>query len=256
MGNSGSTAISTELRAHPQTYMEKLEYVSEYEKNVTASLAATRAFFAKGVAKGLTPGFKIRPGHIIRAPEEWKALAREFDTRIIWNYRKNVIKATLTEYVKTVLNDSHGVGGLRQNISVDQRCELGEGCRYRLDMPKFHEMLKRGLKCNNEIITGVSMIDQERRCVWEVPYEDYLHNRDETVQRVQQFLGLERMVTAPTRFKGTRDNLCEVILNYDELCERLYGCTIWQEMLEDGLNQCYCERYVVGSGQFCDINLH
>lgn len=254
MGNSGSTAISTELRAHPQTHMTKLEYVKDYGDNVTASLAATRALFEEGVAKGLTPGFKIRPGHIFRAKEEWQALAREFDTRIIWNYRKNVIKATLTEYVKTVLNDSHGIGGLHQNITVDERCELGEGCRYRVDLDRFHQMMKLGVRCNNEIISGVTMMDAGRGCVWEVPYEDYMHYREETIERVQQFLGLERMVTAPTRFKGTKDNLCEVIENFDELCKRLYGCTIWQGMLEDGLNECYCERYVAGGGEHCDLN--
>lgn len=253
MGNSGSTAISTELLAHPQTYMQKLEYVKEYE-NVTDSLAATRAFFEEGVAKGLTPGFKIRPGHILKAPEEWKKLAIDFDTRIIWNYRKNVIKSSLTEYVKMVLQDDLGTGGLQKNISIEERCQLGQGCRHRVDVPKLHEMMKRGLRCNSQIITGVNLLDGGRGCVWEVPYEDYLHYREETIEDLQQFLGLERVATQPTRFKGTKDDLCAAIENYDELCERLYGCVIWQGMLEDGINGCYCKHYISGDGRYCDIS--
>lgn len=255
MGNSGSTALSTELLGHPETHMNKLEYIVQYSGNSSAALAATRAFFQEGIQKGLTPGFKMRPGHVFAAPEQWQKLVDEFNTRIIWNYRKNVIKSTLTEYVKTVLNDSQNVGGLQSNMTVDERCNVGKGCRYKVDVEKFHTMLNLGMTCNNEITAGVSALDHGRGCVWEVPYEDYLYHREATMADVQRFLGLEPRATQPTRFKGTKDNLCEVIDNYDEVCNRLYGCLVWQPMLEDQLNDCYCRNYVTGihDAKLCDV---
>lgn len=94
----------------------------------------------------------------------------------------------------------------------------------------------------------------EKGCVREIPYEDYLYDRVEAMSDIMQFLGLRHEPTKPDRFKATSDSMCEAIENWDEVCDKLYGCVLWQHMLEDVRNGCYCKM----SGGFpiskyCDI---
>lgn len=252
IGNSGSTALMSELSAHPQTEIREFEYIKQEVNDSALALEKARTYFKETIAKGLTPGYKMRPIHINRAREEWIEFVKEFDTRIIWNYRKNVIKSTLTEYVKFTLKDSSNIGGMGKNISQEERCKIGAGCRYTIDVEKFHYMANVGIMCNNEIASFTHIMDNGRRCVWELPYEDYLHHREATIEEMQRFLGFDIVPTQPSRYKGTSDNLCDAIENYDQLCERMYGCTIWQPMLEDQINDCYCRNYVTGPSK-CDI---
>ncbi len=45
----------------------------------------------------------------------------------------------------------------------------------------------------------------------------------------------------PRRRKATKDNLCEVVSNWDEVCEAFYGCQQWRSMMEDLDNGCTCK---------------
>lgn len=45
------------------------------------------------------------------------------------------------------------------------------------------------------------------------------------------FIGLLHEYTRPKRFKATKNNLCDVVENWRELCEEFYGCDVWRNML-------------------------
>lgn len=100
MGHSGSSAIISELTQHSQVHTETPELVdhNEEQKNGTRALFVARQFFERGIRKGRTPGFKMRPRHIQNDPKAWAELAREFDTRIIWQYRASSLKQAIGEY--------------------------------------------------------------------------------------------------------------------------------------------------------------
>ncbi|PXF49010.1 hypothetical protein BWQ96_01148 [Gracilariopsis chorda] len=252
MGHSGSSALLSELRSHSEIYTEIAELVDHQPLfNSSAALEETAAFFKRGIKKGKVPGFKIRPAHIVNKPKQFRALAQKYQTRIIWNYRRNLFKASVGEYANRYLNDTSAVEGLRENVTMEERCKLGAGCRFRIDNFKFlHDTIREKVKSHHAILDAVNVISGSESCVREVPYEDYLYDRENVMTDVQAFLGLRAEDTKPSRFKATRDSLCEVVENWDELCESFYGCFVWQKMLEDVRNDCYC-KFSSGPTTYC-----
>lgn len=245
----------SELRAHSQVHVELAEPVDHQKHfDTDAALAQARVIFDRAAKMGKTSGFKIRPMHILHQPEKWAKLAEEYGTRILWQYRKNLFKATVGEYSYRVLNDTAVVEGLRTNLSKKERCALGAGCSYKIeDLGFIHRTLLNKVKTQNQITQAVGLIDGGRGCVREVPYEDYLYHREETVRDIQKFLGIKTEKTQPGRFKATGDNLCEVVENWDEVCKNFYGCIAWQHMLDDVRNECFC-KYSGGPSKFCGMS--
>ena len=254
MGHSGSSAIMSEIEAHTQTFTGPREPVDhyEYEFNTSMALEYTRDFFQRGIAEGKVAGFKMRPNHINKAPEEWAALAKEFDTRIIWQYRENVLKQAVGEYSYKYLNDTSVIEGLRNKADVKERCKRGVGCRFKIEnLDFFHHTLTDCLHSDMAISRGVHLIADGKLCVHAVPYEDYLYEREKTMGQLRRFLGLRYEETAPARYKATSDNLCEVVSNWKELCANFYGCHVWRHMFEDDRNGCTCE-FSTGHVEYCD----
>lgn len=242
MGHSGSTAIISELSSNSRAYVHKKEPVDHQETfNTTAALLFTRDFFEKGIAEGKTPGFKIRPAHILTEPEQWRKLALDYDTRIIWQYRQNLFKSAVGEYSGRYLNDTSIVKGLDSKEQAANRCSFGVGCSYPIDdVPFFHELLRGKVISQRKIAAAVHAVTGGMGCVRELPYEDYLYEREETLADVFRFLGLPQEPSEPERFKATGDNMCSVVENWAELCQNYYGCALWQHMLDDPKNGCTC----------------
>lgn len=261
MGHSGSTAIITELMNHSQVHVaekEPLDHQSSF--NTTEALQIARGIFDNGVQLDKTVGFKMRPQHILAQPEAWRQLVAEYDARIIWQYRKNLFKAAIGEYTNRYLNDTSVVEGLEKNLSREERCRIGAGCSFRIENFHFlHENLRSMIRSQRLITQAVATLSTDSLhagtpCVREMPYEDYLYDRDAFMSDLKRFLGLGRESTAPARFKATSDNMCEVVENWDELCDKFYGCVLWQHMLDDPRNECYCTMASgVPSSANCDI---
>lgn len=232
--------------------MDKLEMVDQPgEYNTTKALEHTRRFFQQGIAMGKIPGFKIRPFHIHNDPDKWAALVKQFDTRLIWQYRKNTVKSALTSYIKYEGGDDQNVGGLKTNMTLSERCKVGNGCKYTVDIDAFYDRLVGHLDWTNTVTEAVRVLDAGRGCVWEGPYEDYLEDRDLFNDNVQRFLGIQQTPVPQERWKGTSDAICDVVQNWDEMCEKLYGCVVWQPLLEDPKNGCFCDRFSTGGMKYC-----
>lgn len=259
MGHSGSSAILSELGKHSQTYQENPEPVDHYDLqyNTTLALEYARSFFDRGLAEGKTPGFKMRPNHIQTDPEAWAALAREYDTRIIWQFRVNLLKSSVGEYSHRYLNDTSVVEGLRGDVTPEERCNIGAGCRFPVNNYEFfHSLLKDAMRSDRSIARAVHLIAREngdrRGCIHRFPYEDYLNNREKSMRDVQTFLGLQHENHEPLRRKATKDNMCEVVQNWNDLCENFYGCHAWRTMMDDPQNNCRCESFTTGHVEFCE----
>lgn len=219
MGHSGSSAILSELRSHPDVYVDVMELVDHQKTfNTTEALLMTRQFFEKGVRLGKVPGFKIRPHHILAEPTAFRKLFKDFNTRVIWQYRQNLFKASIGEYAVRYLHDDRSVEGLRQNLSDDARCQHPSGCSFRVDnITYLHQILKGKIFSHNLISkaihevglsvastsTSAELTEKEQPCIRELPYEDYLYDRAETIRDIFKFLGLPWRETLPSRFKAT-----------------------------------------------------
>lgn len=244
----------SELEGHSQIYTEEREPVDhyEYEFNTSLALKYTRELFSRGVATGKVTGFKMRPNHIMRAPEAWAALAKEFETRIVWQYRVNLLKQAVGEYSYRYLNDSSVIEGLRSKEDIKNRCRLGVGCQFGIEnYDFFHRTLTDCLHSDLAIAKGVHTLANGSSCIHALPYEDYLYDRHDTLKRLQEFLGLQYEETAPERYKATSDNLCHVVTNWNDLCSNFYGCHVWRHMFEDKRNGCSCE-FSSGHVKYCD----
>lgn len=253
MGHSGSSAIVSELKSHPQVHVVKKEPVDhfEYAANTTLALQFATQFFKEGISLGKTPGFKMRPSHIKRNPDAWAQLARQFETRIIWQYRRNILKQAVGEYSYRYLSDDSILEGLRTEEQIKNRCETGAGCSFRIDdMDYFHNLLGSAAKSDFSIAHATRLIADGRDCIHEMRYEDYLYHREGALKDLFEFLGLDDLKTEPNRFKATGDNLCQVIENWDELCSNFYGCSIWRHLFEDERNQCSC-KFARSPRDFC-----
>lgn len=261
MGHSGSSAILSELGAHKNIYFEEPEPLDHdsIAQNTSAALIYARTFFKRVIETGRVPGFKMRPMHIRRRPAEWAALAKEFDTRIIWQYRSNIVKQAVGEYSYHYLHDMSVLEGLKSEKQMRERCQSGAGCRFRVDDMKFlHGMLTNCVHSDDVIAHAVHLIsggsdvsEGDERCVFELPYEDYLYDRQGTMRDIFKFLDVPFQETKPSRFKATGDSMCEVVENWDEVCRNFYGCHVWRDMFDDERNGCACNT-AGGSLQFCD----
>lgn len=257
MGHSGSSAIMTELKDHPEMFVRQLEPVDhkDFEKNTTMALEYTRNFFDEGIKQGKLPGFKIRPNHIRRDPKAWAALAREYDTRIIWQYRRQTLKQAVGEYSYRYYKDTSILEGLKTEEEVKSRCETGAGCSFKIeDMFFFHQLLTHIVRSDYLIAESAETIADGRDCIHELRYEDYLYHREGSMKDLNEFLGVSYVQTQPARFKATRDNLCDVVENWEELCHNFYGCAVWRRFFEDEINACGC-RFSSSPWRYCNLSL-
>lgn len=72
------------------------------------------------------PGFKIRPFNIADYLNGWKDLVREFNTRMVWQYRWNFMAKSVEHYSTRCCNDYSSAMGWLWN-DTGTRCEMGLG---------------------------------------------------------------------------------------------------------------------------------
>lgn len=242
MGHSGSTAFTTELRAHTEFEVELLEPLEhgQYQGNTELALKKARELMDRGIAKGTIPGFKIRPFHINNMPEKWRDFAQEYDTRVIWQYRENVVKQAVGEYRHRFLNDTSVVEGLGTN---EEPCAKGskQKCRIKISNMRGLHGLMNDFSGSDELLASAVRILRRDNDVSIVRYEDYLYRRERTMREAFDFLGVDYQDTAPQRQKASPDNLCEMVSNFQELCDHFLGCQLWRPYLHDDVNNCRCK---------------
>ena len=180
---------------------------------------------------------------------------------MVWNYRTNLVKQAVGEYSYKRLGDRSVVEGLRNAAERSRRCKTGVGCTFRVDdMAFFHFTLADLVHSDQQISQAAHLLTagrtpgERRLCVHEVPYEDYLYDRRGTMQSLYRFVGLPFEDTSPKRFEATKDNMCEVVQNWDELCRNFYGCFAWRAMMDDFSNGCTCEQMGTES-RYCSTNV-
>lgn len=242
MGHSGSTALITELRSHSEfeiLYNEPVDH-GEYEHDTDLAIKRAREVMDSGIPKGKIPGFKIRPLHILQKPEVWREFVKEYDSRIIWQYRENIFKKAVGEYRHLYLNDTSVVQGLEMDQSP---CEEGsdQKCRFRIDDMKFlHEQLNKVSRSDDMLAAAARTLRRSDETLI-VRYEDYLYRRERTMKEIFDFLGVDFQDTTASTAKASPDSLCEVVINYQDLCDHFHPCPLWRPFLHDDANNCRCE---------------
>lgn len=252
MGHSGSTALMTSLQQHSETHIDGFEPVdhgtfrsgSRVNDSKKAALY-THQFFLNSTTANETAGFKLRPFHVISNPVSFLHVIRLFRTRIIWSFRTNVMKQAIGDYRIHMLGDKTGYEGFKllQNGSIDHKSSKSQrrGDTIRItDFNKLHSLLLSRVKGEEEVQQALQKVSLDD-CVLPVSYESYLKHPQLTLERVQKFLGLNTdEMHASLRAKANQDSLCELVENWDEVCQMFFGCPQWRWMMDDFENGCSC----------------
>lgn len=248
MGHSGSTAIMTSLKQHSQTHILGLEPVDHgifrngtNEANALRALNFTHQFFQNGTNSHLTPGFKIRPLHISNAPRQFAKLVRRFQTRIVWSYRSNVLKQAIGDY-GIYLGDRTAYEGIKidPNSTTPSDTRRPNRSIYIDDIARLHSFMKSRVAGDKQVANALKAISPDN-CVLPVSYESFLRDPQFTMLRVQTFLGLDISETHHSlRSKANPDTLCDLVQNWQHVCEAFFGCVQWRWMLDDYENGCSC----------------
>ncbi|CAN8075698.1 unnamed protein product [Agarophyton chilense] len=242
MGHSGSTAFITELRTHSDFLVEKLEPLDhhEYQRDTDLAFEYAKQLMDRGIEQGKIPGFKIRPYHILNKPELWKQFVADYDCRIIWQYRENVIKQAIGEYRHRYLNDSSVIEGLSPN---QEPCDptSDQKCTFRIDDMRFLHSLMNTMSNSDELLSSAVRTLERNEDMSIVKYEDYLYNRQRTMKETFDFLGVDWQETAAQRKKASPDNLCKMVKNFQDVCDHFLPCQLWRPFLYDDVNDCRCK---------------
>lgn len=246
MGHSGSTAIMTALKQHTGTFISGLEPV-DHGMSTPEALEFADAFFNQTSAQEKTGGFKIRPRHLLAAPEKWARLIQKHSIRLIWNFRANVVKQAISHYPIVHFNSTEAYEGLK----VDRRAN-GDAqhsptvASFSVRIPELYRLLQKRIAGEGQVLRAMNNLNSFQDSyippVLKVSYEELLLDERGTVGKVQSFLGLNMNEQhLPLRVKATNDNLCELVTNYGEVCKSFVGCSDMQWMLSSG--DCNCTKY-------------
>mmetsp|Transcript_41204 Transcript_41204/g.162581 ORF Transcript_41204/g.162581 Transcript_41204/m.162581 type:complete len:331 (-) Transcript_41204:1840-2832(-) len=198
--------------------------------------------------EGKLPGFKMSSVTIVKAPEVFRQLARDFKLRILWNFREDALKRAAGRYPYYYLKDNTSIGGLNLGEGAASRCDMGVGCSFKIErMGHLHCVMIRNAKVDEYMKKAVDILTADHGCYLELLYEDYLQYPDEQMGEIYKFLGLENLEVESKRGKATSDNMCKVIENYEEVCAAFNECSAWKKWLNDPKNGCSCEDYTYTS---------
>lgn len=149
----------------------------------------------------------------------WDLLRHRPGLHVIHNTRRNLL-ATYLSWRRAELT---GIWKVTEAIRP-QAEEVARRVRLELDVERcrrFFEETEAQARQMNEFFT-------EPGCpVLEVVYEDLAENRDATLDRVQDFLGVERRSLEPQTHKQALLPPSEEIVNYEEL-RRAFSGTPWE----------------------------
>ncbi|KAI0560417.1 P-loop containing nucleoside triphosphate hydrolase [Gracilaria domingensis] len=261
MGHSGSTAIMTSLKQHSQTSIDGFEPVDHgqfrtgtHEENAEKALNYTSQYFRNASKHGLTSGFKIRPLHLTHLPQQFAALIRNHNTRIIWSYRSNMLKQAIGDY-GIYLGDRSAFEGIK--VDPNQAApDRSNRSIYIDDIPRLHRFMKSRVSGDKQVSAALKSVSKDH-CVLPVSYESFLKDPELTMLRTQRFLGLNTDELHPSmRAKANPDTICDLVQNWEQLCEAFFGCVQWRWMLDDYENGCSCSslRPSRFGTKFCSIS--
>lgn len=245
MGHSGSTAIMTALKQHSEMFISSLEPL-DHGMSTGKALRFADFFFNQTRSKGKTGGFKIRPRHLLAAPKKWAGLMKRHNTRLVWNFRRNLMKQAIGHYPIIHFGSRQAYEGLKvesRSTEEEDRHETAVA-RFSVQIPLLFRLLQKRIDGEGQVVLALQSLKSIRNTSYAPPllkvsYEDLLADERGTVAQVQEFLGLSMAEQhLPLRRKATSDNLCELLENHDEVCRRFSECSGISWMLNDGACNC------------------
>jgi LPS sulfotransferase NodH len=221
-GRSGSTFLAEALDSHPNVRCEMERLVSLRRSGAGAQMEWIQGYLRGGAECPSAIGFKTKLDDVLN-PSALAELLKRNGVQIILLTRVNVVKLVVSWFNCERIFERTGDWNQYPPTAALEPFEI--------DVKKFHRRL--GL-----VLHGKARLESYARSL-ELPlmpisYEEILTNREKTICRVCDFLGVEPMALKGQCVKATNDDLRRVVANFDALHRRYEG-THYQRMLEEVL---------------------
>jgi len=204
----GSTYLTSLLQSHPEILANYEKFAVIKDKGGTANeqLAWLNSFYIPPLfGRSGAIGFKTKLVDVLDM-DRFTRLLREKQVKIIHMQRQNRIKAVVSRINARRLYEATGAWNLYQES--DRRPPMT------VDIQEFHSFVKEREEADQQLEEYVKEI---RLPTLLVRYEDLQLDRDTVVRQALSFLNIPDRVLQAKPKKHTKDDLREVIVNFDEL---------------------------------------
>lgn len=204
----GSTYMTSMLASHPAIEMvyERFSVMVLRGDGAAEQLAWARDYFTPPlIGRHAAMGFKTKLVDILD-PDGFAALLHEKGCRIIRMQRRNTVKAVISRINARRLYEATGKWNLydKADRMPAMTVEPAEFLQYLGEREEAEQALD-------------AYVQRLQLPTLTISYEELLVDRDGVLATVFSFLGVEPHAVAEKTMKHTRDDLREVVMNFDEL---------------------------------------
>lgn len=221
----GSTYLSSLLMTHPNIHAVYERFAVMRQQNASArdQLSwADRFLTPRLLGRWGAVGFKTKLVDILD-PERFASLLVEKQCRIIHMRRRNHVKAVISKINARRLYESSGYWNLYAEKDRMPPMEV--------NMQEVDNLLVERREAERELEAYIACLSLP---TVKIVYEELLLERDQTLARLLDFLGVPDRRLNESTLKHTSDDLRDVVENYDDL-DRHFSGTDYQAMLQERL---------------------
>jgi len=224
---SGSTYLATLLSSHAEILAKREEFAHLRQRGVDGpgQLEWARTFWTPPwIGSNKAVGFKAKLVDILD-PAGFARLLVDRKVRIIQLQRRNLVKAVVSTLNAKRLHDASGNWNL---LKESDRLPA-----FRIDCGEFDQLLQDRIRWDEELESYASKVPLPRVKLY---YEDLLREKQRFLDQVLDFIGVRPKPVQAKTLKNTKDDLREVILNFDELRGKYAGTpfdTMFDEVIDN-----------------------
>ncbi len=222
---AGSTYLISLLNSHPDilALREQFDVLKQEGKTAQEQLEWARTFLTPPlVGRNRARGFKTKLVDVLDR-DGFARLLQELNCKIIQLQRQNSIKAVVSTINARRQYENSGTWNLLK--------ESNRLPGFTVDLDEFNHLLKEREVWDRDLEDYVQHLGLATLTLY---YEELLKDEAAFVRRVFSFLEVEPKPAQGITLKNTKDNLREVLLNYDELRAR-YANTRYEAMFDEVL---------------------
>jgi LPS sulfotransferase NodH len=224
---AGSTYLASLLQSHPEIHALREEFAALRQKGTNADeqLAWADAFWTPPlVGYNRAIGFKTKLVDVLDL-DGFADLLRKKRCRIIQLQRRNSVKAVVSTINARRLWEASGSWNLlKENDRMPP---------FAVEPSEFHQLLHQREQWDQQLEGFVRRLELPTLPLY---YEELLQNEVDFLKRIFAFLDVKPRPVQGKTFKHTKDNLREVVLNFDALHAHYQG-TRYAPMFEEILLQ-------------------
>jgi len=221
----GSTYMTTLLQEHPEieAVFERFAVMKQKGQSAQEQLAWANDYWTPPlVGKVGAVGFKTKLVDVLDL-EGFTQLLREKQVKVIYMYRRNRIKAVVSRINARRLHDATGNWNLYK--------ESDRQPPMTVDIAEFQQFVQERQDADEALAAYVQSLQLPNL---RVQYEDLQQDKDAILRQIFEFLGVNYLQLEGKTKKHTKDDLREVITNFDEL-KHSFASTPYADMFDEVL---------------------